>query len=92
MDTHVIIQGMTSEEFFYELRKTVAEAFEARQPAESNSPQYLTRREVAALFKITAPTLHKLTMAGTIPAYRIGGRVLYKPADIEAALDKIVIK
>ena len=39
---------------------------------------YLTRKEAAALLKISLPTLNEYTKAGRIPGFRIGYRVLYK--------------
>jgi excisionase family DNA binding protein len=57
---------------------------------DSNSNDiYLSRDEVSRQLKISKPTLHNLTLQGTITGYRIGRRVLYKRNEIEAALHQI---
>jgi len=47
---------------------------------------YLSRAETAKELKVSLQTLNELTKAGTLTCYRIGARVLYKRADIAAAL------
>jgi excisionase family DNA binding protein len=54
-----------------------------------SSQTYLSRKEASKLLGISLPTLHKLTRNGTINAYRLGNRVLYKPPDIDAALSQV---
>lgn len=56
-------------------------------PAES-TPGYITRREVANLFKITLVTVHDWTRKGLLTAYKIGNRVYYKRTEVEGALTK----
>jgi excisionase family DNA binding protein len=48
--------------------------------------EHYSRIETAKKLKISLPTLWKLTKDGTIPAYKIGKRVLYRTTDVEAAL------
>lgn len=49
----------------------------------------LSRREVAKLLALCGKTVQNLTAPrGPIPCVRIGRRVLYGPADIEAFLAK----
>lgn len=54
------------------------------------SPSYLTRKEVAAILKISLPTLNQLTKTGVLVAYRIGGRVLYKEQEVAGSLTEIL--
>lgn len=49
----------------------------------------LTRMEIKARYKISLPTIHKLTMNGTFQGFRLGGRVLYKSEQIESSLQAI---
>ena len=53
---------------------------------------YLGRKEVASRFQISLPTLNTYTSSGKVQGYRIGRRVLYKLAEIEAALSPIKTK
>lgn len=50
--------------------------------------EYITRREVANLFKITLTTVHDWTRKGILQAYKIGNKVFYKRFEVENALVK----
>lgn len=60
------------------------------QPTATDTPQseYITRREVAKLFKISLVTVHDWTKKGILQAYKIGKRVYFKPSEVEKALVK----
>jgi excisionase family DNA binding protein len=49
----------------------------------------LSKKEVTELLGITINTLSKYTKEGTIPAFGIGTRVLYKKSDVLNSLIKI---
>lgn len=49
---------------------------------------YITRREVAKLFKISLVTVHDWTRKGLLQAYKIANRVYYKQSEVEGALTK----
>lgn len=72
-----------------ELREIVAEIIRneaPKQPEPGKQTKYLTRKEAAELLGITLPTLWDWTRKGTIPGYRISGRVYYKPDEIDEAM------
>lgn len=48
--------------------------------------EYLTRKEVASLFKIELSTLHNWCKKGKLQSYGIGNRVYFLRSDIEKAL------
>ena len=48
--------------------------------------QYLTRKEVAELFKVNLSTIHSWSKNGTLKPYGIGSRVYYLRSDIEEKL------
>lgn len=48
------------------------------------SKNLLSAKETAAALGVSQRTLYNLTRAGKLPAVRIGRRVLYRPADVEA--------
>jgi excisionase family DNA binding protein len=52
--------------------------------------QYLTRREVCELLKVSLPTLDRLTRAGVIKGYRIGYMIRYKANEIEQSLTQMM--
>ncbi|MDZ4178029.1 MAG: helix-turn-helix domain-containing protein [Coriobacteriia bacterium] len=51
--------------------------------------QLLTVAEVADLFRVTERTVRAWTAAGTLRAVRIGARVRYRRATLEALLDDL---
>ncbi len=51
--------------------------------------EYITRREVCKHLKISLATLHSYTKDGTLNGYRIGGRVLYRLAEVEQSIQAI---
>ncbi|MDO5665137.1 MAG: helix-turn-helix domain-containing protein [Bacteroidia bacterium] len=61
----------------------------------SNQPQpttpdtgtdYITRKEVARLFRVSVVTVHDWTNKGILTAYKIGNKVFYKRPEVENAL------
>lgn len=58
--------------------------YKPKQPQE-----YLTRREVAEMFKIDLSSVHNWTKKGILQAYQIAGRVYYKRTEIESAIVKL---
>ena len=72
------------------LKRTLSNA--SSQNSEGSS-DYLTISETCKrMGGISKVTLNQYTKTGRIKAYRIGGRVLYKPADIEAAMTAVKTK
>ena len=51
--------------------------------------KYLTRLEVCELLNVSLVTLHTWNKNGKLKAFGIGGRVLYRPEDIENAIIKL---
>ena len=68
----LILVGIKAE--FQDLKKH----FQPKQPTE-----YLTRNEVAKMFKIDLSTVHNWTKKGILTSFQIGGRILYKRDDVE---------
>ena len=56
---------------------------------EKTQSDYLSRKEVAKLLKITLPTLHDWTKVGILKSYKIGTRVLYKENEVKETLEKV---
>ena len=67
------------------VREEMAAGNTAAQP-NSNETKYLSRHEVANLYKISIPTLRVWTKSGRVKGHRIGRRVLYKPSEVDNAL------
>ena len=83
--------GITPEEFqsaiLSGVEKLLNELKKDFQPKEPT--KYLTRQEVAELFKINLTTVWNWTKKGKLQAYGIGGRVFYKRSEIENSVVKL---
>lgn len=74
------IQKIQSE--LSELKRILTEQKQAPEPQLND---FLTREQTASRLKISLPTLNDYSKKGIIPAYRIGGRVLYKEQEVNEA-------
>lgn len=55
-----------------------------------NGQDLLTRKEVAAMFRISLPTVYKYAKTGVFPAHRVGTRTRFKKEEIEQCLLKVI--
>lgn len=49
---------------------------------------YLTGEEVCSHLRLSTRTLQEYRNAGTLPFYKIGGKILYKQSDIQTMLER----
>jgi excisionase family DNA binding protein len=52
-------------------------------------PEYLTRKEVAAILKVSLVTISDWNKKGIIKPYRLGNLIRYKSSELETALISI---
>ena len=76
------------------ISRAVTEALEARQqaapqPAKEPEEGLLSRKETAALLRVSLLTLHNWEAKGILRPRRISRRVLYLKSDVHAALKTI---
>lgn len=72
------------------LDKLYSSLQEMRQNLQPKEPEeLLTKKEAAALFKITLSTLDRWTDQGILKRYSIGNRIYYKRSEAEAAMKNI---
>ncbi|WP_165930125.1 helix-turn-helix domain-containing protein [Flavobacterium sandaracinum] len=83
MQSNILIQISPAElkEMIVEALGTVSNV----KPAET----LLSKKEVCELLGITLNTLDKFTKNGTIPAFGIGSRVMFKRSDVLSSLIRI---
>jgi excisionase family DNA binding protein len=62
----------------------------AETPQTNANGEYLTRKEVCDLLKISLSTLHYYSKDGTLQSYRIGGRILYKSVEVQNSVQSIL--
>jgi predicted DNA-binding transcriptional regulator AlpA len=63
--------------------------FKPENPPPKPTNEFMTRREVCELLHISMSTLHYYSKDGTLQSYRIAGRVLYKAAEVQEAVQEI---
>ncbi|MEJ7823694.1 MAG: helix-turn-helix domain-containing protein [Chitinophagaceae bacterium] len=89
----IILTGLTLEDFFLRIEKIIETKIGNRvQTKTENQSEYITRKEVAELLKISLPTLHDWTKQGWLPSYKMGNRVLYKRSEIDACVTKVLFQ
>jgi len=88
MKNSTLIHDLTPEEitslfegFRTQIVEDIKQNFTPKVPTE-----YLTRTEVAEMFKCDISTVHNWTVKGKLKAYGIGNRVYYKRSEVEVVL------
>ena len=87
MTRSIILETITPDS----LRDIIRQAVREEMSEQKSQPEtlYLTRKETAERFRISLPTLNEVTKSGRVKGYRVGGRVLYKETETDAALTEI---
>lgn len=89
---NLIFTGVSVNEFLLRIEEII-EAKISRLPQKlENKAEYITRKEVATLLKISLPTLHDWTKHGWLQSYKIGNRVLYKKKEIEDSVHQVLFQ
>lgn len=75
-------------EFFQDMKhlSVLLDTLEANTRSVLNGESFLTDTELAQHLKLTKRTLQEYRSTGKIPFYQIGGKILYREADIEQLL------
>lgn len=85
----IIFTGITVNDLLLQIEQLFEAKVSLFPQTKKEQSGYLSRKEVAALLKITLPTLHQWTKEGVLPSYKIGTRVLYKESEVKATLEKV---
>jgi excisionase family DNA binding protein len=86
MNTTTLIQ-MHPDDLQELIKQAVAEAV-GMLPKPEQAASYLTRKEVCKKFGVGLTTLHNWHKRGVLPSTKVGGRVVYREKDIQAAINK----
>lgn len=86
MAKEIYLNGMTADQLSKMIRESLRDELQQFRPAHPKTDtKYLTRRETAHRLRISLVTLTDWVNHG-----KIGGRVLFRDSDVEAALNRIV--
>ena len=91
MPKEIYLSDLTADQLSEMIRESLRDELQQFRPARSKSEtKYLTRQETARRLRISLVTLTDWVNRGKICAHKIGGRVLFRDSDVEAALNQIV--
>lgn len=85
-----ILYSMKLVELLSKIEEIIDKRLEALRPKREETAEYITRKEVAHILKITLPTLRDWTRLGWLKSYKIGTRVLYKRKEVEEAIEGLL--
>lgn len=60
----------------------------AAEEKEEPQAEYMSRKEVAAFFSVSVPTIHDWINKGVLTAYKAGNRTYFKRAEVAATMVK----
>lgn len=88
------LQGISTDDLKALIRDCIDEALQTYHrrntpTTKKENEEYLSRKEVAELLKISLPTLRKYCLDEQIPSYKLGKKVLFKRSEVEQALTTI---
>lgn len=87
MENSTLIHGITPDRIDSLFKGLQSQLNELKQNFEPKTPaEYLTRSEVAEMFKCDLSTIHNWTKKGKLKAYGLGNRVYYKRHEVESVL------
>ena len=87
---HGITPQQLKESILSEVRVELQSITQNFQP--QKQPEYLTRKEVAKILKVTVVTLSDWDKKGVLKPYRLGNLIRYKRDEIDQALITIYAK
>lgn len=91
MAKEIYLNGMTADQLSEMIRESLRDELRQLRPAHPKTDtRYLTRQETARRLRISLVTLTDWVNRGKICAHKIGGRILFRDNDVEAALNRIV--
>lgn len=91
MAKEIYLNGMTADQLSEMIRESLRDELQQLRPVHlKTDTKYLTRHETARRLRISLVMLTDWVNRGKICAHKIGGRVLFRDSDVEAALNRIV--
>ena len=91
MAKEIYLSGMTADQLSEMIRESLRDELQQLRPVQPKTDtKYLTRHETARRRRMLLVTLTDRVTRCKIRAHKIGGRVLFRDSDVEAALNRIV--
>jgi hypothetical protein len=90
-NTYLQIESITSEAFALELEKRFSRIIDAKflkLNPQASEDRYITRQDVADMFRVTLPTIHALMNARILKPYKVGHKTRFLLSEVKAAAAK----
>lgn len=78
--------NITYDELLKGIDRLLEDKLSKKFSSQEHENDFITRKEVAGILKISLPTLNDWTKQGWLKAYKMGNRVLYKRSEVEGTL------
>jgi len=86
----ILLNGVKLNELLAKIGQLIDEKIgNLQQPKEKKQSQFISRKEVAELLKISLPTLNQWSKLGWLLSYKMGNRVLYDAQEVQQALTNV---
>jgi excisionase family DNA binding protein len=89
---NLILTGVTLDELLFRIEQVIEAKFSALPHQTESQSDYITRKEVIKILKISLPTLHDWTKQGWLQSYKIGNRVLYRKVEVEESVSQVLFQ
>lgn len=84
-----VIHIPTNEAIREIVRDEITTALETYHESQQRRRKYMTRQQVADQLNITLSTVHSYINNGTLKAYKVNGRTLFKANEVDEALERL---
>jgi len=87
----ILLHNITPDEFKNELISSLKEVIKelVLESKKEKPVEYLTRKEVSEILKVSLVTIHSWSKLGILNPYRIGNKIRFKSNEIKNALTSI---
>ena len=91
MEKQILLNGINLNQLLEEFGKLIDSRLDKKLTQQSikDQTEFITRKEVSSILKISLPTLHEWTKSGLIQSYKIRSRVLYKLDEIQTKISEL---
>ena len=85
---YILLQGIKLEDFLYQIEKTIEGKVNEKLEQLSSKPtwEYLSRKEVCKILKISLPTLDRMVKESQVKSYRLGRKVRFRSDEVEQSV------
>jgi excisionase family DNA binding protein len=92
MKDQFLLIGTHIDDLLKRIEQIIDKRLNSLSPQTQKQSEYISRKDVGKLLKVSLPTLHEYTKLGWLQSYKIGNRVLYKREEVEQSLNQVLFQ